>query len=335
MKRNLLLESSKNTQCEKVVITGMGIISSIGKDLAEFEESLKAGRSGIGILNSSNKPSQSNIGASVSDFSFETKVKSHLQPEYNELLKGALNLGKRAPVSVKCSIASAVEAWIMARLHEKQVYGRRTGIIIAGSNLSCGYQYGLYKDFVDAPEYLSPTYAMYFMDTDHLAAVSQLLGIHGEGYTTGGASASGNVGIINGYRLIKNGIVDVCVVIGAMADLSPMEIQGFINIGALGGKKYWSKPESACRPFDIEHEGFIYGQAAACLVLESYNSALIRDVPVLAEIMGGAIVIDGNRKPDPNEEGEAAAMRHAIESAGLQKEDIDYINAHGSASPLG
>jgi malonyl-ACP decarboxylase len=155
------------------------------------------------------------------------------------------------------------------------------------------------------------------MDTDHIGTISEIFNIAGEGFTVGGASASGNIGIIKGFQMIQLGIVDACIVVGALADLTNMELQGFYNIGAMGGKTFHDKPEKACRPFDRDHEGFIYGQASGCLILESFESAQKRNIPLLAEMLGGSIILDSNRLSDPNENGEIKAMESALKQAGI------------------
>ena len=120
-----------------------------------------------------------------------------------------------------------------------------------------------------------------------------------------------------------------------MADLSPMELQGFFNLGAMGGKKYKDLPTKACRPFDRDHEGFIWGQASACIVLESVRSMAARGARGLAELIGGSVVLDGNRLADPDVDGEVRAMKTALKSAELNASDVNYLNAHGTSSPLG
>ena len=143
------------------------------------------------------------------------------------------------------------------------------------------------------------------------------------------------MGIIKGYQLVLSGLVDVCLVVGIVADLSPMDIQGFINIGAMGGKKYSNRPDQACRPFDTQHEGFIYGQASACIILESESSTFKREVPFQAEIKGYSLNLDGNSSADPNINGEKRAMLSALERSGFSASEVDYLNTHGSSSPLG
>jgi malonyl-ACP decarboxylase len=173
------------------------------------------------------------------------------------------------------------------------------------------------------------------MDTDHVGTVSEIFKIQGEGFTVGGSSASGNLAIIKGHQLIQLELVEACLVIGALADLSPLELQGFYNVGAMGGKRYRDQPAQACRPFDRDHEGFIYGQAGGCLVLESFASARKRGIPVLAEIVGASLLLDANRLPNPREEGEVRVMEAALAQAKVKPGQIDYLNAHGTSSPLG
>ncbi len=228
-----------------------------------------------------------------------------------------------------------MQAWRSAQLFADRPPAERMGLIVAGQNTTQNYQYDLIPKFKKSPEYLSPRYALEFLETNQVGVLSELLEIRGEGLVVGGASATGNVGIIKGCQLVQFGLADLCLVMGVVADLSPMDIQGFINIGAMGGKKYGDQPEKACRPFDDQHEGFIYGQASACVVIESEESALRRGVPFMAAIMGSALNIDGNSSSDPRLEGEMSAMRSALDRAGLSASDVDYINTHGSSSPLG
>ncbi|MDR3602273.1 MAG: beta-ketoacyl synthase N-terminal-like domain-containing protein [Desulfosporosinus sp.] len=323
---------------ERVVVSGMGAISSIGKNINEFTDSLKVGRSGIGrIRNSFDPPISVSIAAEIHDISFDSYLEGCA--EYSGIPPGFTNevrqCARRAPFAVQGSISAATEAWSRAELFKNSLAPDRVGIIIAGNNLTEHYQYGLYEKFKQTPEYLSPTYALHYLDTDQVGTISEIFKIRGEGFTVGGASASGNIGILKGFQLIQLGLVDACMVIGSMAHLSPMELQGFYNIGAMGGKRFSNEPEKACRPFDMDHEGFIYGQASGCLILESLKSATARGIAKLAEISGGALVLDGNRLSDPNEAGEIRAMEIALSQAQINAIDVSYINTHGTSSPKG
>ncbi|MCP4138405.1 MAG: beta-ketoacyl-ACP synthase [bacterium] len=322
----------------KTVVSGIGIVSSIGSGCTGFEASLRKGTSGIGMLPPFSNPELPvSIGAPIRDFSFDEEMQAHSSlPE--ELTRKAKQAARRSPFPLQVSVLSALEAWDMAGLSHGNRGGiapERLGIIIAGHNVNRNYQYELNAKFRETPEYLSPRYALHFMDTDHVGTISEIFGIMGEGFTVGTASASGNAGIIKGKQLIELGLVDACMVVGVPADLSPMEFQAFYSLGAMGGKEFRENPEKACRPFDRDHEGFIYGQGGGCLVLESLESAKKRGAQILAGIPGASLCLDANRNSDPNEEGEIRVMRGALEQAEINPSAVDYINTHGSSSPLG
>lgn len=333
MKRNCVAEQKE--YCKRVVVTGMGIISSIGNDLVEFKKSLKSGHCGIDFIEflpSSSFPVK--IGAQIKGFSFLSTIDKYLQ--YSEVrVDKAKKIARRYSYPIQASAISAIEAWIMARLDKLEFPRERIGVVIAGSNITLKLKYDMDQKFVESPEYVLPSYALNFMDTDLVGILSEIFEIQGEGFSVGGASASGNVGIIKASQLIRHGIVDACLVVGALADLSPTELQGFHNLGALGGKTFSCSPQKACRPFDSLHEGFIYGQASGSLVLESLEFAEKHGGKILAEILGESLILDGNRLSNPNENGEAKAMESALRCAGIQFCEVDYINAHGTSTPLG
>ncbi|NVO12353.1 MAG: beta-ketoacyl-ACP synthase, partial [Bacteroidales bacterium] len=319
----------------KVGITGMGIVSSIGDNVPAFCSSLRNGISGIRQVTSIKEPKVSvDIAAEIQNFSF-LDLLNRFQSVPGETLNSARRLGQRAPFPIRTSIISALEAWHNAQLFSSKPSSEKMGLIVAGQNGTQNYQYDLIPKFRKNPEYLSPRYALEFLETNQVGVLSELFGIKGEGFVVGGASATGNVGIIKGTQLVLSGLVDVCMVVGIVADLSPMDIQGFINIGAMGGKKYSNQPDKACRPFDTRHEGFIYGQACACVILESESSAVRRGVPFQAEIKGSSINLDSNSSADPNVNGEEKAMVSALERSGFSVSEVDYLNTHGSSSSLG
>jgi malonyl-ACP decarboxylase len=320
---------------QRVVVTGIGIISAIGQNVKEYGQSLRAGRCGIETLKNRKGPTISvTIGAEIGEFSLENQLQSFTELS-EDFKQNAFYATKRSPLAIQASLVSALEAWENAQLHHRPISTERLGIVVAGHNLTQQYQYENYPKFQQTPEYLSPRYPLHFMDTDQVGTLSEIFQIHGEGFTVGGASASGNVAIIKGYQLIQLGLVDACLVVGAMADLSPMDLQGFYNLGAMGGKRFVDEPKKACRPFDKDHEGFIYGQASGCLILESQQSAVKRGVQPVAEMLAGAVVLEGNRLADPSEKCEIRAMEAALSQAKIQPNEVDYLNAHGTSSPLG
>ncbi|MCX6048541.1 MAG: beta-ketoacyl synthase N-terminal-like domain-containing protein [Chloroflexi bacterium] len=316
----------------RVGITGMGVVTAAGQGLDAFTLALQTGQSGI-----KQRPAASDLplafGGLLADFELSAELMK-LSDQADGLGQKAQTVARRAPLSVQASVLSAVEAWRRAQLATRTIDSTKISLVVAGQNLNQGYHYAIQQKYQATPEYLPPRYGLHFLDTDQVGVLSALLGIHGEGQTVGGASASGNVGLMHGYRLVQWGLAEICVVVGALQDLSPLEIHAFAALGALGGKTI-READRACRPFDRQREGFIYGQGSGCLILESEASAKRRGVDPLAELVGCALVLDGNHLIDPNAAGEAQAMRQALQMANLAPADVDYLNAHGTASVLG
>lgn len=318
---------------KQVVVSGIGILSPFGYGADAFKDALEEGVTCIDhVGESSSLPIK--VGALIKDFSFEAFLGSR------EDLNGGLKqksrqLARRTPISAQCSILAVLDAWHNARLEAWDDPSLRKGIVVGGSNLSQNFMHEMQSKHKDSPEFITPSYGLHFMDTFHVGILSELFSIHGEGFNVGGASASGNVALIKGMQMIRHNEADICIVVGTMADLSSLELMALTNLNAMGGKDFANEPQKACRPFDKKHEGFIYGQAAACIILESKESALKREIKPLAEMVAGVQQLDGNRLSDPSEDGEVRVMASALQRAGLRPEDIDYINTHGTSTPLG
>jgi malonyl-ACP decarboxylase len=312
-----------------VVITGMGLVCALGDTLDKVTNALQQGQSGICAVRDRALPIQA--AALLSPVDYPKRLQSLGLP--SALLDRAQTLSYRASGVVQTAIYSALSAWQQAQLDTGSLDNSRVGVIVAGHNLNSSYSYQHYQRYGEQLAAMPPRYGLQFLDTYVLGTLSELLTIHGPGFTVGGASASGNVGIIQGQQLIASGQVDICVVLGALADLSPLELQAWQHMGAMGGQDV--APEQSCRPFDQAHEGFIYGQGCGCLVLESSFHAQQRGTQALATLAGGAITLDGNRLANPSQTGEQRAMAQALTAAGLTPAAIDYINTHGTSSALG
>jgi malonyl-ACP decarboxylase len=312
-----------------VVVTGMGVLCSVASEVPGFAAALRAGRTGIAATGG-----PAPFAALLRDSApAESMAGRAGLPE--GLRRAAQRIACRSPLPVRAATAVALQAWEQAQLHEAPVTPGRLGVVVAGSNLTGRYAWDLRHTFEGNPAHLPPRFALQFQDTDHVGVLSHVLGITGEGCTVGGASASGNIGIVSGSRLVELGAVDACLVVGALVDLSPMEMHAFLNVGAMAGP---ARPEERAlpgAPFDQSHRGFVYGQGSACLVLESERSALARGAAILAELAGYSVGLDANSLANPDEEGQVRVIAGAIARAGLRSEDVAYVSAHGTASPLG
>lgn len=316
---------------QPIVISGMGVITPYGRGVDVFATALREGRSAI---------------ESVTLPPFEEPRPAGLLPKQTleqwlepiaesdaALAKRMKKLLKRKPIAAVLSALVAAQAWESAGLGEGYTEG--TGVVVGGHSLSSAYEFELRKKFDISPNHLSPSFAVNLLDTDHVGVVSALLNLHGQGMTVGGASASGQMAIIQAANLIRLGDLERCVVVGPMADLSPMVIQSFDALGALGGHDFADNPAEACKPFDKNRNGFIFAQASGALVLESIASAKSRSHEPLGYLQGAGVYLDATAMPSPSAEGEAAAMRLALEASGVGSESVDTINAHGTASGAG
>lgn len=317
-----------------VVVTGLGVHTAAAAGVEDFERALRAGRSGI-TRRAAAGPHEPSVAADLADFDLGTALDA-VPGLPGELRAGALRTAGRAPFGVQVAVATAVQARLQAGLGTPgSPAAGRTGLVVAGHNLTTGYAERLTPKLAASGAYVPARAALHLLDTDHLGILSQVLGVTGEGCTVGGASASGNVGIITAARLLALGAVDACLVVGALADLSALERQALVNLGAMSGGPGGLAPEAVCRPFDEDRSGFVPGQGCGALVLETEESARRRGAPVLARVAGYGLALDGNSQADPDQRGESEVMTAALRMAGVPPEAVGYVNAHGTGSPLG
>ncbi|MEM1168621.1 MAG: beta-ketoacyl synthase N-terminal-like domain-containing protein [Cyanobacteria bacterium P01_H01_bin.35] len=307
-----------------IEITGMGIITPIGQGVVAFTEALLSGKTQFGYLKRPGREATKPfMGAELPDID----VKSFF-PEKSGLLRSATWTSQIATMAVS-------EAWQDAQLNSSEVNPERIGLVIGGSNLQQRHQQQTWQRYQSRPEFIRPTYGLTVWDTDIMGMLSQCFQIRGEGYSVGGASASGAVAIIHAARQILMGATDISIAVGALFDLSAYECQGLTNLGAMGSERFADRPEQACRPFDQDHDGFIYGEGCGVLVLERADHAKQRGAISHGKLMGWGFGLDGNRSPEPSQIGEERVMNAALAMANLKAEQIDYVNTHGTSSPLG
>ena len=302
----------------------MGILTPIGQNIATFQEALLTGKTQFGYLQ---RPGREGIkpflGAELPDI--ETKS---LFPEYSSLLRTASWSTQIATIAVS-------EAWQDAKLSSGVVNPERIGIVVGGSNFQQRYQEQIWLRYGSRPEFLRPTYGLTFWDTDLVSLLSQCFQIQGEGYSVAGASAGGSVALIHAARQIQLGVADVSIAVGPLFDISRWECQGLKNLGAMGSERYADTPHLACRPFDRDHDGFIYGEGCGVVILERADHPQQRGVVSHGELIGWGFCLEGKRSPEPSQKGEERAMNAALAMADLKPEQIDYVNTHGTSSPLG
>jgi len=304
----------------ELVVTGIGVISSIGQGKALFTSALLRGLSAFGIMQRAGRQQDSTyIGAEIPEVVF-SPANGHRSMRVSSL-------------SAQAALVVLQEAWTEARLSE--VDPRRIGLIVGGSNVQQRELAQIHESYRNRELFLRPTYALSFMDSDLCGFCSAQFGIRGLAYTVGGASASGQLAIIQAAQAILANQVDVCIALGALMDLSHWECRALRAIGAMGSDRYANEPSLACRPFDRSHDGFIFGEACGAVVIESRDSSQRRGLKPYAVLPGWGLTMDANRNPDPSLEGETEAIQRALHASELRSTQIDYINPHGTGSIAG
>jgi 3-oxoacyl-[acyl-carrier-protein] synthase II len=300
---------------EKVVVTGMNIISSLGIDLKTNWENLVSGKSGVRRI-SLFDPSD-NL----------TKIAAEVPGEFEEISKQYVK--KRAGsqmtrVTRMCFVCAkkAVEnSGLDFDLVDKTRCGVILGVVNAGNSST-------EKD-------TTPQNTIFKSMTNAMAAwISLDYQLQGPAYSVNTACASSAYAIGLGYEMICNGQADVVIVGGADSIINKEEIAGFNALYALSVQN--EVPEKASRPFSVNRDGFVIGEGAGILILESATSAKKRNAEIFAEVAGYAFTSEGYNIMAPmiNGEGMAATMEKALSNSGVGKEEVDYINAHGTSTEL-
>lgn len=309
----------------KVYISGMGIRCSVASNIKEYTNALREGKRKFVYDNEI-----LSFYAPIASFDFKEEMK--VFPE--EKRKKIFAEFRREIPAIQNLILAVNEAVTQSGLSDIQDR-KRVSVIVAGANLLQQFSCGIHVKYYNKLEFAPPRYALQSMDTYVMGVLSEIFQIRGEGFQVGGASASGNLAIVKGLQMLQMNLADVCVIAGPATNLSACEVAAFKNLGALGGKKPNATCEEVCHPFDKSHDGFIPGESASCIILEREDSIIRRGKKPMAELVSAISSLDGNHNSDPSIEGEIDSMRTALDRADISAEDVDYINAHGTSTPLG
>lgn len=326
----------------RVVVTGMSVNTPLGDTLDGFLAALLASRSAITRWRRfADAPIYSKIGADLSDYDIAVKVHSwegRLPDERYRLLR---RFAARAPWSTKLSVLIGLDAFADAGLLDGRhrlvsgVPAERTGVLVAGHNINLNYRFESGLQFAEEPDYIDSMFAVHALDTDHAASVAELLGARGPTYTLGGACASGNIALRSALAEIRHHDVDRCVVLGAVFDLSPIDLHAMALMGAVTYESFNDDPPRASRPYDLRREGFVPAHGGAALVVEDLESATRRGARIYAEVLGVEANSDANHLPQPSEDGQLAVMTRLLRRCGVAPEEIDFVSAHATSTPVG
>lgn len=319
----------------RVVVTGMGVITPIGQAPKEFYDSLIQGRSAITHLTSFDSSRiYCKIGGDMPNWDICTYVGKYGKQFTPELVQRALRLLRDIPKPAQLIAASALQAYSSAGL-PSGIRPERFGHILGGHNLNTWYAIENFKVFDEEPEFTDPMYLPRRLDTHVLTVNSEILGLKGPGWTVGSACASGNVAILTALDLIRAGRADAMLATSTVETPEIVGLQSLALLGALSVDSFNDEPWRASRPFDLRREGFVPGSGAGAVILETLAGARRRGAPILAEILGGASSCDASSLTKPNVEGQVCAIQGALEDAGINPEQVQYINAHATSTPVG
>ncbi|MEO0444258.1 MAG: beta-ketoacyl synthase N-terminal-like domain-containing protein, partial [Pseudomonadota bacterium] len=288
-----------------VAITGVGIVSSLGIGAKSFCNDLMNGISGI----CPNAHGVTQVWAPFAEFDFSTEIKRLNLSE--DCQNKVIRTGFRASPPIQATILAVAEAWSQAEL--SRASPEKIGLIVAGSNVNQLDVFDAYQRSFQQRQ-VRPSYGAQFMDSHYVGSISEAFSINGEGYTLGGASASSGVALLHGYRALHCSEMEAMVVVGAPMMLSQVELNGFVNIGAHFNAKVPEVHAFACRPFDVEAAGFVYGQGTGVIIFQREQDPAHR---TMARMLGGSMCLDGNQSTNPSVDGEVRVMSAALENAGI------------------
>jgi 3-oxoacyl-[acyl-carrier-protein] synthase II len=307
---------------QRVVVTGIGVISPVGLTVSTMWEALTSGKSGIDYISYFDPaPFETKFAAEVKGFDpimYVSQKEAHRMDRFTQL-----------------AVAASLQAVEAAGLKIDDSNVEETGVFIGSSVCGLLKVSEQFKILSEAgPRRISPILAPTMTGDAPSVQVSLLLGAKGPNYSLSSACSSSSDSIGLAYETIRHGEAKVVIAGGTEAPIMPICIAAFNAARALSTRN--DKPQNACRPFDAERDGFVLGEGAAVIVLEDLGYALERGAPILAEIISYSATSDAFHitQPSPNGVGAAKALSLALKKAGISPNEVDYINAHGTATQL-
>jgi 3-oxoacyl-[acyl-carrier-protein] synthase II len=308
-------------QKRRVVVTGMGVISPLGHTVEEFWQNLRAGKSGVDFITRFDTAAfDTKIAAEVKNFNAEDYI------EKKEV--------RRMDAFTHYALAAAKQAIEDARLLDSSLDKDAIGVVVSSGIGGMGtFEREDRKLFEKGPSRISPFFIPMMIADIAPGHISMQYGFKGPNYAITSACASSSHAIGESYRYIERGEAEVMICGGGEATITPMGVGGFNAMKALSTRN--DDPQRASRPFDRDRDGFVMGEGAGTLVLESLESAIRRNAKVYGEVIGAGYSADAYHitQPAPGGEGAVRAMRLALKSAGVSPQEVQYVNAHGTSTP--
>lgn len=306
----------------RVVVTGLGATTPVGGDVASTWDSFLAGRSGVRPL--------------TEDWAEQlpARIAGRVAVEPSEVLPRVE--ARRLDRSAQFAMIAAREAWADAGLANADVDGDRLGVVCATGIGGLTTLLSNYDQLLaSGPRRVSPLAVPMLMANSSAAQISLDLGARAGVHTPVSACASGAEALGYGMEMIRSGRADIVIAGGTEAAIHPLPLAAFANMMALSKRN--DEPERASRPYDKGRDGFVLGEGAGIVVLESAERAEARGARVYAELAGAGLSADSHHiaQPEPQGQGAIAAMRRALADGGLEPADVSHVNAHATSTPVG
>ncbi|HEY3837426.1 MAG TPA: beta-ketoacyl-ACP synthase II [Bryobacteraceae bacterium] len=308
----------------RVVVTGMGVITPVGNDVETFWQNLTAGRSGIGPI--------THFDASPFDCRFAGEVRDFDPVKFFKTPKDVRRTDRYTQLAIAAAKAAMADAGLTQPLGDPERFGCMIGSGIGGLKTTEDQHTVLMNK---GPNRLSPFMIPMLIGNMASGMVSMEFGLQGPNFATMSACATSAHSVGEAWRMIRDGDADAFLAGGSEATIVPLGIGGFAAMKALSTRN--DDPAAASRPWDKDRDGFVMGEGAGILVLEELEHAKKRGARIYGEIAGYGLTSDAYHMsaPLPNHEQAQRSMRMALGKAGLNTTDVDYINAHGTSTPVG
>ena len=306
-----------------MVVTGLGVVSPLGLNVADTWAGLVAGTSGAATIK--------RFDPSPLEVRFGCEVKGFDPSPYIDRKEA-----KRYDLFLQYAVGAATQAMTDAGLGAQVPEPERAGVIIGSGIGGIGtFEEQCRISIEQGPKRVSPFFVPMFIPDIASGVVSIRTGAKGPNYCTVSACASSAHALGESFRFIQTGVADLMITGGAEAAITPLAVAGFTNMKALSTRN--DEPARASRPFDKGRDGFVMGDGAGVLILEALEHATRRGARIYAEVLGYGLTGDAHHitQPAPGGEGAQRAMRMALDDAGVARTEVGYINTHGTSTPLG
>ena len=322
---------------KRVVITGMGTINPLGDTLEDYYHNLIAGNSGIKKWESIDLTEvECKLGGDLGAYDTKAALESLRKPIPEKLHKKLRKLFRTMTFSNKTTTLTAIHAFLDAGLFQAKTDSFRISVPVAGHNFNSKYILKNNHQFEEEPAYIDPLFGVEALDSNIPATISEVLKAQGPAMTLGGACASGNLALREGFRDITSGESDIAVTSGAIFDMTAADVHAMAFLNTLvTDPKYLDRPETASRPFDINRSGFVPSHGAGTIILEELEFARKRGAKIYAELLGVAANSNSDHLPAPSDETQGLLIKKLLHMTGTHPEEVDYVNCHATATTIG